>query len=639
VIGLPAVPATAQEGPRTEASPGGTVAVTDRDGAPRRFIVQVDVTTRAEGALPPADRPEQREAIAAAQADLAAELDAGAVITDLPAIPFSVIEASEAEVADLRAAGVVRTAVPDFELTTSLDASTVQIGAPAVWPTTTGTGQTVAILDTGVRQAHTHFTGRIVNQACFADDSAQAGGAAVGNCPNGAASQTGGSSGQPCTAEDCDHGTHVAGIAAGNDPDGPYDGVARGASIMAVRVFHRINPTTSSAFLGDILAGLHHVYSQRNPFDIAAVNLSLGLGLFTGTCNNVDGGAIRSAVANLTSVGIPVVAASGNDGSTNSIGFPACVTGVISVGNVFTAKGGVGFEDKVVASSNASRSLDLLAPGAPIRSAGTGSNTATIVNQGTSMAAPHVTGAIALLTEARSEIDALPANERVRRIHALLDATGPCIKDPGNNITYRRLDIEDAVDFTGSPSAFFTDVRPCIWYEAAVNWLAFEGLANGYPDGTFRAGNDITRAEFTNMLWQLFDQPATVHEHTWSDGLPWIEHALDWLSDPDGPAAPDPLANGYPDGTFRPDNPITRGEVANMLWRAAGSPVVGDAPFTDVPLWLTQAVDWISDDPDDGGPLEPVATGYDDNTFRDRVAITRAEVSRMLQRYEAAVQP
>jgi subtilisin family serine protease len=603
--------------------------------------VQLDVHAQPELTLPRPERPEQREAIAEAQAELAAAAGAGAdVIRDFTTIPYSVIEASAAEVGDLRAAGVIAGAAPDPELRPHLDFSLDQIHAPDVWPSTTGTGQTVAILDTGVQANHQFFTGRIVHQACFAEGTIPQN--VGGNCPNGQASQVGGSSGGPCTAQDCDHGTHVAGIAAGDDPADTFDGVARGASIMAIRVFHNVNANTSSAWGSDVLAALQHVYSQRNSFDIAAVNLSLGIGLFTGTCNSFDAGATRAAVANLFTAGIPVVASSGNDGSTTSIGFPSCVSNVISVGNVLTAKSS-GNEDRVNASSNASPSLDLLAPGSPIESAtidSTAPRNDTLTKSGTSMAAPHVTGSIALLTEVRSEIDALPANNRVRRIHGLLDASGVCIRDPGNNLWYRRIDIGAAATTTLSPSALFNDVRPCIWYEDAVNWLVFNGLANGYPDNTFRGDNDIIRAEFTNMLWQLFGQPATAHEHTWTDGLPWIENALDWMADPAGPASPSPLANGYPDNTFRPNNAITRGEVANMLWRAAGSPDAGSTPpFSDVPAWLAQAVTWIADDPDDGGTLEPIATGYPDGTFRDRVPVTRAEVARMLQRYDAAVQP
>jgi hypothetical protein len=143
------------------------------------------------------------------------------------------------------------------------------------------------------------------------------------------------------------------------------------------------------------------------------------------------------------------------------------------------------------------------------------------------------------------------------------------------------------------------------------------------------------------MVWRLFGSPATGHENTFSDTPAWLDDALDWLTDPTGPGAPEPLITGYNDGTFRANNAITRAEVTRMLYRAAGSPSVTGLPqpFTDVPPWVDDAVRWIVDDPDDGGTLEPIATGYPDDTFRPTVDITRAAVARMLQRFDAAVQP
>jgi hypothetical protein len=254
------------------------------------------------------------------------------------------------------------------------------------------------------------------------------------------------------------------------------------------------------------------------------------------------------------------------------------------------------------------------------------------------MATPHVAGAIALLRDARAG-DLPPPAQRVRWLHGILDATGVCVTDPGNRIVYRRIQVDAADAYQGPPSAFFDDVPSCVWYEDAVNWLIDAGIAEGFADNTFRGMQDITRAQVARMVWRLFGEPDTAHENTYTDSAPWIDDALDWVSDPAGPATPDPLMAGYGDGTFRPANPITRGEVTRLLYRAAGSPVVTGLPqpFSDVPRWLDDAVRWIADDPDDGGPLEPIATGYGNGTYRQQNPITRAAVARMLQRFDAAV--
>ena len=93
----------------------------------------------------------------------------------------------------------------------------------------TGTGQTVAIVDTGVERTHAWLNGDVVAEACFAIRTL---GASGGDCPNGTATQYGTGSAKPCPWVDCDHGTHVAHTAAG------YWGVGSGANIIALQVFH-----------------------------------------------------------------------------------------------------------------------------------------------------------------------------------------------------------------------------------------------------------------------------------------------------------------------------------------------------------------------------------------------------------------
>jgi subtilisin family serine protease/subtilisin-like proprotein convertase family protein len=268
----------------------------------------------------------------------------------------------------------------------------------------TGVGQTVAILDTGIDRDHPAFaSGRIVAEACFSN----AGGAGgnVSLCPSGASSQVGAGAADAettqcwsTTSNICDHGSHVAGIAAGagGSPGSPGNGVAPGATIIAIQVFTRFNSTSTCAnagwpapcpltYVSDQLLGLQHVYSLRNTFTIAAANMSLGGGQFSNHC---DTDTRKSAIDQLLTAGIATVIASGNSGFLNSVGAPGCISTAITVGSTTDA-------DAVSSFSNRGVLLDLFAPGSSVTSAVPNNTWATF--NGTSMAAPHVAGALAVL--------------------------------------------------------------------------------------------------------------------------------------------------------------------------------------------------------------------------------------------------
>ena len=112
--------------------------------------------------------------------------------------------------------------------------------------------------------------------------------------------------------------------------------------------------------------------------------------------------------------------------------------------------------------------------------------------------------------------------------------------------------------------------------------------------------------------------------HGFGDVPPWVTDAVDW-------AWCTTYMSGYPDNTFRPDESITRAQVARLLYRVSGSPDVSSLPghgFSDVPGWVNDAVTWLA--------YNNFATGYPDDTFRPNLPITRAQVTRMLYRVEAS---
>jgi subtilisin family serine protease len=279
------------------------------------------------------------------------------------------------------------------------------IGAPVAWAEGyDGSGWAVAVLDTGVDKSHPWFStngAKVISEACYSTNET---GVSESFCPDGMGSSTAPGSGVHCdiTLDGCDHGTHVAGIVAGNDGAGPNYGVARGADIIAMQVFTRFlteddcgigEAPCTLATGSDQVRALERVYELRDTFNIAALNMSLGGGRFFDSAScDLDSPATRAAIDLLRSVGIASVIASGNDGYQDSISSPACISSAISVGATTD-------NDNVSVFSNIYPGIHLLAPGVSIDSSVPGGGLGN--KSGTSMATPHVAGAWAVLKQER----------------------------------------------------------------------------------------------------------------------------------------------------------------------------------------------------------------------------------------------
>ena len=219
------------------------------------------------------------------------------------------------------------------------------------------------------------------------------------------------------------HGSNVAAIVLG---------VAPNTKIAALNIFD-IN---GSAFQSDLLASIDWAIANKSTYNIVAINISLSDNSFnSGTCANNWASA---AVSRASDSGINVIVSAGNSGYTNGLSSPACAPNAISVGAVYDSNVGArGYlhlcrdlitkADQVACFSNSASNLTLLAPGAIITAA-------NVDMSGTSQAAPHVAGAIAVL---RSTYP----NESPAQIQARMTNTGLPITDPKNNITTPRLDL------------------------------------------------------------------------------------------------------------------------------------------------------------------------------------------------------
>jgi hypothetical protein len=395
----------------------------------------------AEGALTNQSRPAFRQEITDTASRVLSRLAKHQyrVIRRYATSPVIALSLGPSALKELEAPGApVRRVVEDRIHKPVLWDSVPLIGADQAWSAGfDGAGRVVAVIDSGVDSAHPFLAGKVVEEACYSTTSF---GQSTTLCPNGTDEQVGPGAAVYCSLEleGCWHGTHVAGIVAGDGTpfDLPIWGVGRGASIMAVQVFSQVNSfilcggaaPCLGAFTSDILAALERVYELRTTHNFAAVNMSLGGGLFSSTC---DDEPYKPFIDNLRAAGIATVVASGNDGATNQISAPACISSAVSVGA--TTK-----DDRVADYSNVAPFLSLFAPGDEIISSYPGENFA--VASGTSMAAPHVAGAWAILKQAAPTAS-------VDEILQALTGTGLPITDPraGTGTTRPRIQVDLAL--------------------------------------------------------------------------------------------------------------------------------------------------------------------------------------------------
>jgi len=448
---------------------------------PKRPVAKVLVALKGdyklEGNLKKDAIRAQRNAIAAAQARVIQGIKAETSSKRNPTasarvrrryvtVPGLALELKPELVKDLKRLPDVAAVYEDKLNDLALDSTTKIIGSRIANDSVfgvDGTGQVVAVLDTGIARAHPFLgTSRFVANACFSstswfNDDEQS------LCPDGTEVQLGGDSARNCTISGCDHGTHVAGIVGGFRDDNnnglvdidDFKGVAPRVKFVAMQIFHRVNnedvcggasktPCIKSSD-SDIVAGLDQVKLVSEDHNIAAVNLSVGGGQFRGFCD--DHVLMKWAIDDLRSREIATVVASGNSKPgegrpRTALASPACISSAISVGNTQD-------DDTVSDTSFTSDLLSLLAPGTNVCSSvpGSGSGCGAVpgagfdLMDGTSMAAPHVAGLWALMKQHRSS---LGQSTSVGAILTKLKDTGVDVTRDG--VTTPRVDAMKALE-------------------------------------------------------------------------------------------------------------------------------------------------------------------------------------------------
>ncbi|HEY7501876.1 MAG TPA: S8 family peptidase [Vicinamibacterales bacterium] len=248
-----------------------------------------------------------------------------------------------------------------------------------------GAGVGVATIDSGVTGFHEELDGRVVQFVDF-----------VG--------------GQPLAYDDYGHGTHVAGIIAGNgrSTNGERRGIAPGAHLVVLKALD----AAGNGYTSTVIAAIDYAIAHRMDFNIRVINLSVAAGVYESYLKDPLTLAAKRAV----DAGIVVVAAAGNNGLAangqveyGGIASPGNAPWVVTVG-ASNSMGTVDRGDDIVAgfSSRGPSAIDdnakpdLVAPGVAIEAATASEPNMSLT--GTSMAAPVVAGAIALMLEANPDL-------------------------------------------------------------------------------------------------------------------------------------------------------------------------------------------------------------------------------------------
>lgn len=164
----------------------------------------------------------------------------------------------------------------------------------------------------------------------------------------------------------------------------------------------------------------------------------------------------------------------------------------------------------------------------------------------------------------------------------------------------------------------YTDIKGH-WAQEYIEALAALGAVGGYPDGSFKPEQAISRAEFATMLVKAFKLEN-------KGGRIFADTAVHWAKDSIAAAAANGIVTGYDSNTFGPDDIITREQMAVMIFKAAQLSSVGEEPgFADnvsISTWARQAVAAVVQN--------KIMNGYQDNTIQPKGIANRAEAATVI---------
>ena len=181
-----------------------------------------------------------------------------------------------------------------------------------------------------------------------------------------------------------------------------------------------------------------------------------------------------------------------------------------------------------------------------------------------------------------------------------------------------------AVEDTG-----FSDVSADAWYADAVAYVRDNGLMSGTSAAAFDPDGTMTRAMLAQTLYRAAGSPAVSDSDSFTDTAEgaWYADAVLWATQAG-------VISGYGDGRFGPNDPVSREQIAVILWRYAGSPAAQGEDFADeasISTWAADAVDWARS--------AGLMTGQEGNRFAPQASATRAETAVILRAFRTMNTP
>jgi PGF-pre-PGF domain-containing protein len=327
----------------------------------------------------------------------------------------------------------------------------------------TGIGQSICIIDTGVNYSHVDLGG------CFGDGCKVISGYDYVNNDDD-------------PMDDNGHGTHVAGIVAAQ---GAVVGVAPEASIVALKACDNDGCLNSK-----IISSMEWCINNASEFNISVISMSLGSTTLYGSYCDSEDAALAELVDNAISQNISVVVATGNDGSSTGIGSPACITNSTRVGASDKS-------DNLASFTNRDSSfIDmLLAPGDDILSTyAVGANYA--YGDGTSMSAPHVSGAVAIMQQYAQTFENI--NLTFSEVEQVLNDTGVQIYDTSTGLYFSRINIYEAIDYIRYPQINLVNVANASAFNPGILNFTVSTIS-GVSSAWYNNGTDNATADNTSI--------------------------------------------------------------------------------------------------------------------------------------------